>query len=119
MFHLSLNDLGTTKLFSPRIPEADIDEAHLPPRICAAPTVEQCLMGISGGDLDYALEYLAGRQLFVYETVSDKYVDAVDVPDFFRTSEVFYTSDTMFKLVATCVIVDNKIVIENPLDNQK
>lgn len=59
MFHVARRDLGPSLVLEPRIPiNASKTECQKTPRVCFAPTVEQCVIGIVGYAIRRDITYL-------------------------------------------------------------
>ena len=102
MFHVSSKFLGYECVFTPCIPMAETpSEQHYPERVCAAPTVKQCLAGIEGVNIETALEmYMRTQEPFhVYKLPNKGYKHAKDVIDYPITGEVHYYSPVLGKYV--------------------
>jgi hypothetical protein len=96
MYHVSEVYLGSNPVFIPRVPEGidtDIECSNIP-RICVAPTIEKCLMAITG---DPRLESWIGKELYIYRFENVEYVRPTDeqVPDAYRTDEHWILEETI------------------------
>lgn len=115
-YHLSPWDLGNTRIFKPRT--FDIDEAievRQPPRICASPTIDGCIMAIGYNNVigekrdENGVQYKKHgyRDFYVYATEksrgtyvpNEKIVNKKLVFDAHMTGEVWFTSPTKFEKV--------------------
>lgn len=93
-YHVSRMYLGKSKVFLPKIPESAVRslEDVETPRICVAPTIIQCLMGIAGTeDIEFEFRNKSKDkfdELFVYTPMDcSKVSPAGRIPDFQRTKE--------------------------------
>lgn len=100
-FHISEKDLGETFKFTPRIPQSRAEEEDDKiPRVCAAPSITQCLIAIHG-DPDLKGMYqnvplvLKNPPFAVYLFSVDEteiYIpNDEQVPDCHRTGEIWIT----------------------------
>ena len=98
MFHVSSIDLGKVIEMIPKIPHSRSEgEESTIPRVCFAPTIKQCLMGIDGIDETGLLKRLKNKkyQLWmhnytVYQCNTPELLipaGSARVPDFHRTCE--------------------------------
>lgn len=108
-FHVSEKDLGATFKFTPRIPQSRAEEEDDKiPRVCAAPSIAQCLIAIDG-DPDLKRMYqnvplvLKNPPFAVYMfSVDEKeiYIPTDEqVPDRYRTGEIWITKAVVGKRV--------------------
>lgn len=92
MIHLTECDLGNDAILKPSIPKnywtkIGVEDSKTP-RVCAAPTIRQCLLGMS--------KPLQGLVLNVYQSFDTNYIPAGLCPDSTITNEVWYLSETKF-----------------------
>lgn len=91
-YHISRIFLGDNCIFEPKIPSTShpFKEDNKTPRICLAPTIHQCLMGISGSD-----KYHERWDFYFKDKFDDLYIyiyigevtEPTKVPDVHRTNE--------------------------------
>ena len=108
MFHISRKMIGGKVKFTPRIPETqNASEAFYPPRVCAAPSIEQCLAGIEGTAIRWALESFENSKdaFYVYKLPNKGYKHGKDVSDYEVTKEVHYYSPVEGILVGEFVVI--------------
>lgn len=99
MFHVSRKFIGQSVIMTPQIPRtAPQFEDRTIPRICISPTIEQCVMGISGTSLKEALKLIKYKDWYVYITDSWDYIPAKDVFDHHNTEEHWFLEPTKFTL---------------------
>lgn len=102
MFHVSRQFIGQSVMMKPQIPRtAPNYEDRTIPRICISPTIEQCLMGIAGANLQEALTLLKGKDWYIYTTDSWDYIPAKDVFDHIDTEEHWFLQPTKFHFYGT------------------
>lgn len=95
LFHISYNNLGDKVKLVPKIPKYKLsNEEHKTPRVCAAPTILQCLYSKTS----YYNEELwigGARRIYIYEAripVASIYQPSVmEVEDSWFTSELWIT----------------------------
>lgn len=113
MLHISKYYIGPSAMFEPRLPHADdMFEGHLPPRICVSPTIFGCLMGVTGDNLKGSIEQCNKETFFIYKTKSKEYVEGIDIPDYFRTKEKYFTKPTEFHFIGKMIVEEGKILVE-------
>lgn len=99
MFHLSERFLGERILMFPRTPKSQCDdELELLPRVCAAPTITQCMMAITGHNESTAKTLFYGKTVWLYYTSDLGYIIDTRIPDQYRTNEVYFIDPVEFVL---------------------
>lgn len=102
MFHVSRQFIGQSVIMKPQIPRSAPDfEDRTTYRICISPTIEQCVMGISGTSLKEALKLIKYKDWYIYTTNSWDYIPAKDVFDHNNTEEHWFLEPTKFQLYGT------------------
>ena len=102
MFHVSRQFIGQSVVMKPQIPRsAPQFEDRTIPRICVSPTIEQCMIGISGTILKEALKLIKHKDWYIYTTSSWDYMPAKDVFDHIDTEEHWFLEPTKFQLYGT------------------
>lgn len=96
LYHISYNDLGNRVNLEPKIPKYQIPgEEHFTARVCAAPTVLQCLYS-KNSYYDEDLWVDGIRRIYIYEAmipVTSIYQPSVtEVEDTWFTSEFWVTN---------------------------
>ncbi len=116
-FHLSSKSLGKNPTLLPRVPESasDIEDRTIP-RICFAPSIEECLRAIAGSDV-WSL-VLKRREIFHVYGVHGKTKTIVptddQLPDRYRTNEVWRLSETTLKFLGKVEIKNGQILTFEP-----
>lgn len=95
LYHISYNDLGNKVKLKPRVPKYKLEgEECITPRVCAAPTVLQCLYSKTSY-YDEELWIGGARRIYIYEAripVASIYQPSVmEVEDSWFTSELWVT----------------------------
>lgn len=99
MFHVSRKFIGQSVIMKTQIPRSAPDfEDRTTPRICISPTIEQCVMGISGTSIKDALKLIKNQDWYIYTTDSWDYIPAKDVFDHNDTEEHWLLEPTKFNL---------------------
>lgn len=98
MYHISQIYMGKSPLFVPRIPAMakENGENYRTKRICVAPSVEKCVLGIDGVENMSGSSLEIGESWYVYRT-KKKGVPAKSVLDFETTKEHWIKEETRFE----------------------
>lgn len=107
MYHISAYYLGKKIVLMPKVPSTVMaDEDNETARVCFAPSIEQCLLGIRGTksiDKTYTGQY----GYFLYSTEETLEPAGTRVPDFYRTNEHWSLKPVKVKFVGV-VYFDKK-----------
>lgn len=112
MFHVSTKYLGKSVMMIPSVPDTrNKKECAVTKRICASPTILQCILAIDGiKDLKYSCVDKNGW--YIYQT-SEIGLPAKDVFDYHLTEEHWFTKNTEFIFVGKVFLNDeNELLID-------
>ena len=100
MYHLTLKNLGQSVTLKPFASEDRSDTEIDTPRVCASPTIEQCVFALKGCEWFKAKKNENTLCLFVYE-IDEKsnFIPYTDVFDFEKTNEHISFNEEPAKLV--------------------
>lgn len=85
MFHVSKRDLGEKVILTPSIPrDTAKGEDRVTPRVCFAPTVEQCVIGIVGYGISQDITFLGAFSILA---------NSQWCPTVYKTEEVLFEPD--------------------------